>query len=131
MKLSEQRISFLLSCIFLSNGSLFVLDASSKLRQKISQIHSYVVPSSWLKKMYWVLSNVLTVQWQFNSWGVVLCRVHCNVYPVSDRCLGTFHSSCYLRDCQAGTEAFQHQTPCVIRQLYLPDKVKLRERWKR
>jgi len=50
IELCEQRISFLPSCIFLSNGSLFVLDAFSKLRQKISQIYSYVVPTSWGKK---------------------------------------------------------------------------------
>jgi len=50
IELCEQRISFFLSCIFLSNGSLFVLDAFSKLRQKISQIYSYVVPTSWGKK---------------------------------------------------------------------------------
>ena len=131
MKLFEQRISFLVSCIFLSNGSLFILDAFSKLRQKIFQIRSYVVPTSWEKKMYWVLSNVCTVRWQFISWGVMPCQVHCNTYPVSDRCIGTVHSSRYLRDCQAGTEAFQHQAPCSIRQLYLPDKVKLHERWKR
>lgn len=58
------------------------------------------------KKMCWVLSNVRTVRWQFKSWVVKPCRVHCNLYPVSDRCIGTFHSSCYLCDCQAGTEAF-------------------------
>jgi len=131
MKLSEQRISFLLSCIFLSNGSLFLLNAFSKLRPKISQIHSYVVPRSWEKKMYWVLSNVHTVRWQFKPRNVMLCRVHCNLYLVYDRCIGTFHSSRYFCNCQAGTEAFQHQTPCSTRQLYLPDKVKLHERWKR